>query len=80
MSNNKQQLIFRVIRIKRINVDCPAGEVFDFCGESVSECAKKVCNFLWGKDRENYLIIKFGNEIELESNDLNDIERQLLLS
>lgn len=75
--NYNDDLIFRVIRIKRVSFDKPAGISFYFFG-TIERASRDVCEFLWGKDLKNYLVIKLGTELELPSNDLTEIEKFLI--
>lgn len=70
--------MFRVIRIKRTGIDLPAGHVVDFYDKDIEESAKQVCSYLWGKDLDNYLVIKSGNELELPSRVLGEIKKFLI--
>jgi hypothetical protein len=70
--------MFRVIRIKRVAVDLPAGHCVDFTDDSFQENVKQVCSYLWGKDINSYLVIKDGDEITLPSADLYEIEKFLM--
>jgi hypothetical protein len=62
---------YMVIRKVRVSVDKPAG-VIEYCNE-----AKEVSNFLWGKDVENYLVIKNGDAVALSNGNLSEIEEYL---
>jgi len=59
--------MFRVIRIKRVAVDLPAGVVFDF------EIAQDVCIFMWGRSIKDYIIIKNGDVVDITTSDLSEI-------
>lgn len=60
-----------VIRRKRISVNLPAGTSWLFYSSG------DVVNFLWGKDVENYLIIKNGDAVSLSNGNLSEIEEYL---
>jgi hypothetical protein len=59
--------MIKVIRLKRLNSEEPAGEMVWFdCGYEPEDC-EDVGIYLWGKDGRNYLVVKDGFEVEIDS-------------
>lgn len=71
--------MFRIIRIKRVDVDSPAGVFVDFNNNNPMENVEDVCSYLWGKDISNYLIIKDGDALHLpRTGNLDEIKEYLI--
>lgn len=59
--------MIKIIRIKRLSSKEPAGVMSFFdCGCESEDC-EDAGNYLWGKDGRNYLLVKDGFEVEIDS-------------
>jgi hypothetical protein len=70
--------MIKVIRIRWINEELPAGSIFIFDSGSDAYDCSCVANFFWGKELANYLVIKNGHEINLLVAECKAIETALI--
>ena len=69
-----------MIRVTRLHYMSPtklAGDFYDFCKIDEKENCEDVFIFLWGKDINDYLVTKNGQEVDLRGH-VTEIERVLM--